>query len=60
MAVIDSADTTAAAVAGLLAAAGLARPPGRGRVRLLATDSPERFAAVGAVFSGESIDVDRG
>ncbi len=55
VAVIDSADTAAAAVARQLALAGLARPGGTGRVRLLATDGPERFAAVGAVFSGAPI-----
>lgn len=55
VAVIDSAQTTATAVAGLLTQAGLARPQGPGRVQLLATDSPERFAAVGAVFSGAPI-----
>ncbi len=55
VAVIDSAGTTARAAALLLAHAGLARTGGGGGVRLLATDGPERFAAVGAVFSGEPI-----
>lgn len=55
VAVIDSAGTTAAAAARLLADAGLARTGGAGGVRLLATDGPERFAAVGAVFFGESV-----
>lgn len=55
VAVIDSAETTAAAAVRLLREAGLARQPGRGRVRLLATDGPERFAQVGAVFFGEPV-----
>jgi len=53
--VVDSAETTAQAVAEVLAAAGLGEPGGGG-VRFLATDSPERFARVGAIFLGRSID----
>ena len=55
---VDSADTTAASVAKLLEANGLARtgaaaaPP-----KFLATDAPERFARVGEIFLGKKIDV---
>ncbi|MCH8159816.1 MAG: glutamate racemase [Proteobacteria bacterium] len=54
---VDSADTTAASVAKLLEANGLARtgaaaaPP-----KFLATDAPERFARVGEIFLGKKID----
>jgi glutamate racemase len=56
---VDSAETTASAVAealdrtGLKSAADEAR---RGGARFLATDSPERFARVGAIFLGRPID----
>jgi glutamate racemase len=56
---VDSARTTAEAVAkalqirGLLADAGV----GEGAVRFLATDAPERFARVGGVFLGAPIQV---
>jgi glutamate racemase len=54
--VVDSAATTAKATAAELAARNLAAPSTRtGNVRLLATDSPERFARVGARFLGSSI-----
>jgi glutamate racemase len=54
--VVDSAATTARATALELAARGLAvRETRTGTVRLLATDSPERFARVGARFLGSSI-----
>jgi len=54
--IVDSAATTARATAALLAERGLAtRHTRAGTVRLLATDSPERFARVGARFLGESI-----
>jgi glutamate racemase len=54
--VVDSALTTARAAAGELAARQLLAPSARqGQVRLLATDSPERFARVGARFLGSSI-----
>jgi glutamate racemase len=67
---VDSAQTTAAVVAGVLAREGLANQPvergaspharaGLDRhgalVRLLATDAPERFARVGAVFLGHPL-----
>jgi glutamate racemase len=51
--------TTAEAVAEALAAKGLASAPGSedaGTVRFFATDSPERFARVGAIFLNRAID----
>jgi glutamate racemase len=54
--VVDSAATTARATAAQLRSRGLAVAPGRaGNVRLMATDSPWRFARVGARFLGSSI-----
>jgi glutamate racemase len=54
--IVDSAATTARAVAAMLAERGLAADPARaGTLRLMATDSPERFARVGARFLGSSI-----
>jgi glutamate racemase len=54
--VVDSAATTARATAAQLRARGLAVAPGRaGNVHLMATDSPVRFARVGARFLGSSI-----
>jgi glutamate racemase len=61
VALVDSAETTALAVEEALATAGLAseaRPGGEGAVRFFATDSPERFARVGAVFFGRPIEPD--
>lgn len=58
IALVDSAETTAAAVEEALTARGLAAkgagdaPP----IRFFATDSPERFARVGAIFLGHAID----
>ncbi|KIG15042.1 Glutamate racemase [Enhygromyxa salina] len=54
---VDSAQTTAAVVAEVLAREGLANPntDGTARVRLLATDAPERFARVGSVFLGHPL-----
>jgi glutamate racemase len=55
---VDSAETTAQAVAEALAKARLAstgEPDRNGAVRFFATDSPERFARVGAVFLGRVI-----
>jgi glutamate racemase len=47
-------------VADALAAKGLAGAPGPedggGTVRFFATDSPERFARVGAIFLSRAID----
>ncbi len=60
VALVDSAETTASAVAEALAAAKLdstEAPSGR-TIRFLATDSPERFARVGAIFLGSAIDPD--
>jgi glutamate racemase len=53
---IDSAETTAAAVEKILRAKSLlsdgpAQPP-----RFLATDAPGRFAHLGEIFLGEPID----
>jgi glutamate racemase len=54
--VVDSAATTARATAEQLAARGMTSHAGQaGSVRLLATDSPERFARVGQRFLGTSI-----
>ncbi len=54
--VVDSAATTARASRELLAQRGLLRESVKsGGVKLLATDSPERFARVGARFLGSSI-----
>jgi glutamate racemase len=57
VALVDSAETTAAAVAAALAERRLASAPeNRGQVRFFATDSPERFARVGEIFLGRRID----
>jgi glutamate racemase len=54
--VVDSAATTARATAAMLATANLGAGKTRiGGLRLMATDSPERFARVGARFLGSSI-----
>jgi glutamate racemase len=53
--VVDSAATTARAAQRTLAARQLTRMTRGGRVEFLATDSPERFARVGARFLGGSI-----
>ncbi|HET9862048.1 MAG TPA: glutamate racemase [Steroidobacteraceae bacterium] len=54
--VVDSAATTAKAAASLLAENSLdARRDRAGVLELMATDSPERFARVGARFLGSSI-----
>lgn len=56
VALVDSAETTARAVAGCLARTGLRAPAGGpGGAKFLATDAPTRFARVGAVFLGEAI-----
>jgi len=56
--VVDSAATTARATATLLAGHSLAAHRSReGSLQLMATDSPERFARVGARFLGSSIAV---
>jgi glutamate racemase len=54
--VVDSAATTARATRAELTSRGLAAPGTRaGALVLMATDSPERFARVGARFLGSSI-----
>ena len=54
---VDSAETTAAAVAEALAGAALGNDSGgAGGTRFFATDSPERFARVGEIFLGRPID----
>jgi glutamate racemase len=54
---VDSAATTAEAVAELLTEHGLARKEKNGEpYRFLATDAPDRFARVGEIFLGEAID----
>ncbi|WP_420560688.1 glutamate racemase [Tepidicaulis sp.] len=55
---VDSAATTARAVAATLEDKGLAHAPAdeKSIVRFMATDSPERFARVGSVFFGEAIE----
>jgi glutamate racemase len=58
VALVDSAETTAFAVAEALAGGRLGSEAGSGAVRIvrfLATDSPERFARVGAIFLGQPI-----
>jgi glutamate racemase len=57
VAIVDSAETTAAALVGVLGAAGLRRPAdvAGGRIQLLATDSAERFARVGGTFLGRPL-----
>jgi glutamate racemase len=59
IALVDSAQTTAAAVAEALDDGGLAAEGGTAdgqTIRFFATDSPERFARVGAIFLGRAID----
>jgi len=57
IALVDSAETTAVAVAAALAERRLASAPeNRGQARFFATDSPERFARVGEIFLGRRID----
>jgi len=56
MKLVDSGETVADAAAQLLADAGLLRASGKGDARFLATDGAERFARVGSLFLGESIE----
>ncbi|MFL6575460.1 MAG: glutamate racemase [Povalibacter sp.] len=57
VAIVDSADTTAAALDRDLRDRQLSvKSVASGAVRLLATDSPERFARVGSRFLGEVFD----
>jgi glutamate racemase len=54
--IVDSARTTAQALAELLADRGLeAAPTAAGCFSLLATDGPERFARVGSIFLGRAV-----
>ena len=54
---VDSAATTAQAVARVLEARDLTAPPdARPAHRFLATDAPDRFARVGEIFLGRAID----
>ena len=56
VAIVDSAATTAVALAEVLARRGVLRhDQAAGTVTLLATDGPERFARVGAVFLGRPL-----
>ncbi len=57
--IVDSAKTTAETVADALETAGLASAgvaDGAPRLKIFATDSPERFARVGEIFLGRAID----
>ena len=55
--IVDSAATTADAVAKLLKDEGLEAPPRATQPpRFLVTDAPDRFARVGEIFLGEPID----
>jgi glutamate racemase len=54
--IVDSARTTARALAEILTRQGLRRGPGtKGGVRFLATDGAERFARVGGAFLGHPL-----
>ncbi len=56
IALVDSAATTADAVAALIAAQGLTSAGGTPSLKFLATDAPDRFARVGEIFLGRPID----
>jgi glutamate racemase len=56
IALVDSAVTTADAVADLIAARGLAGGAATPTLKFLATDAPDRFARVGEIFLGQPID----
>jgi len=49
--IVDSAEATAKVVAGMVGAAGV----GRGELRFFATDSVEKFRALGERFMGRAI-----
>jgi len=56
IALVDSAVTTADAVAELIAANGLGNRGGARTLTFLATDAPDRFARAGEIFLGQPID----
>lgn len=56
IAVVDSAQATAAELAALLEDRDLVRPSGPGALSLLVTDLPGRFAEVAARFLGRDVD----
>jgi len=56
VALVDSADETARAVAGRLQAAGLAREAGLGSTSFFVTDVPERFVRIGQRFLGAQVE----
>jgi glutamate racemase len=55
VALVDSSESVALAVAKILRTSKLGHASGRGDARYLATDSAERFARVGSLFLGEPI-----
>jgi glutamate racemase len=55
VAIVDSANTTAAAARELLHGLGIARGEGDGDLTLLATDGATRFARVGGQFLGRDL-----
>src|SRR5438067_2577004 len=58
VAIVDSADATAEAVASLMASREMLRPPGAApRHRTLCTDVPDRFRAVAERFLGRPVGV---
>jgi glutamate racemase len=59
VALVDSAETTAAAVEQKLKAANLASRSRAGENMFLVTDAPDRFARVGQIFLGSPIDPGR-
>jgi glutamate racemase len=56
VALVDSASTTADAVAALLVERDLSNSAGAQSLKFLATDAPDRFAHVGEIFLGQPID----
>ncbi len=56
VAMVDSAQETARAVAALLAARGLARRAGDGSTSFFVTDVPDRFVRIGQRFLGARVD----
>ena len=56
VAIVDSARTTAEAVAETLETQGMAAQGKKGSVRFMATDNVRRFAATGGLFLGRKLD----